>query len=818
MVNTVPGEDKKQVTLLEDTDDDAEFSNDEFEDGATGKSSHKFKPKGSEPFKARVISVITPDEFYAIHEKDAVKFAELEVVIQKYFETVRTHTPMLKQNHRALDYNSNCFVFSSTFKKWCRAQYLYPRLAPKSSQLLTPIQGALNLRADVRLLDYGYTERAMLLNVRDVGPLIELFDEKKWPLLRIQCSLYGVKSKTTGHSSWHENEIAEFKKLILNEEFVTSVLFRPSEYQYCVNLTFVTPGVSLNVTVAETLTYRDVAVLALPPEQRSQIMKPAQKYKAPVMPQRNEVVSVVCLHVESPDCFYMYTMANQNKIDSLQEELNKAYEVNCKISSFRLLCPRLAQACVAKYSEDETFYRSVIVEIPKDRRDVVKVRYVDFGNEEYVKVSAIFLIEDRFLLSEVLSIPCRLWGLKPANNNSCYSDEITKELEDLILTDSDEPKALQMEVIDVDASADVSGQVSLKAQVTLKLWFEKEAGEREFLSISESLVKKKLAARSTDSASVGRSSHGLRVDSFRVLKELTARHRAAKAGASERLIEVTVTRVFSPGQFWVRILESGLDDYFREMSMRLGMHMEYLDERLRLAPVIDVNFALNESVAIFDDTNKSADRIWRRGEVTEIRDSESGDKQYLVLSVDTGHLQLLAPDRIRKLPEEYARAYPYSLECSVSELKPIGCSDAEWTMTAKEYLTELVTDKRSKLYILLKDPEKLADQTRNNIFQVDLVIMDEDDNGPFDQTTYTYVTVSEKLIQKGLAIPDSPVARERLDLLNKELNLNKSNGGDEDDVDEALQNREFGKALYHAKITNDSSIDGAVKSLSLQQM
>lgn len=71
--------------------------------------------------------------------------------------------------------------------------------------------------------------------------------------------------------------------------------------------------------------------------------------------------------------------------------------------------PTIGMACVARYSEDRSFYRAVIVNI---QPDVCRVTYVDYGNSEDVAYNDIYEIPDKFLEHKTFAIQFGLFGVE----------------------------------------------------------------------------------------------------------------------------------------------------------------------------------------------------------------------------------------------------------------------------------------------------------------------------------------------------------------------------------------------------------------------
>ncbi|XP_074643884.1 protein tudor-like [Tubulanus polymorphus] len=83
-------------------------------------------------------------------------------------------------------------------------------------------------------------------------------------------------------------------------------------------------------------------------------------------------------HVESPREFYIQLESESDQLDKITDELADKYSSLDELA-YRLYSPVINQVCAAKFSEDDCWYRSEIIEMAGD---TATVRFVDYGNSE----------------------------------------------------------------------------------------------------------------------------------------------------------------------------------------------------------------------------------------------------------------------------------------------------------------------------------------------------------------------------------------------------------------------------------------------------
>jgi tudor domain-containing protein 1/4/6/7 len=141
--------------------------------------------------------------------------------------------------------------------------------------------------------------------------------------------------------------------------------------------------------------------------------------------------------IYSPYCFYTQLCKDKDRFFDFEETLQAFYEDSSNRSELCLKKPRMGQMCVAKYSEDDAWYRAVIKEIDYES-NTVKVFFIDYGNDDLVKINEnqLMFVHENFIKYPRMGILCCLDKIQPLNedsNNSMKLKEIVDYMYDTML-------------------------------------------------------------------------------------------------------------------------------------------------------------------------------------------------------------------------------------------------------------------------------------------------------------------------------------------------------------------------------------------------
>ena len=139
----------------------------------------------------------------------------------------------------------------------------------------------------------------------------------------------------------------------------------------------------------------------------------------------------LCLsHIESLDCFYCQPIQYRDSFRQMDDELQQFYS-SSQHDSFKLVNMNVGQFCCAKFSEDKRWYRGIIKQVPGGNR--YEVQAVDYGHREVLPVSEIKELVTKFHHLPVIGLHCGLHGIKPADQEAAFDEEIVKKFEDMII-------------------------------------------------------------------------------------------------------------------------------------------------------------------------------------------------------------------------------------------------------------------------------------------------------------------------------------------------------------------------------------------------
>ncbi|KFQ24658.1 Tudor domain-containing protein 6, partial [Mesitornis unicolor] len=125
-------------------------------------------------------------------------------------------------------------------------------------------------------------------------------------------------------------------------------------------------------------------------------------------------VNVVVSCIENPGCFWCQLSRNCHDLKVLMAEIQEY----CKNSSPPPAWPNAV--CLAQYSEDEKWYRALIVsEAPSAGK--VEVLFVDYGNRELVSLTNLRSTNECFLRLETQAFKCSLYNFIQPNGQDPFA-------------------------------------------------------------------------------------------------------------------------------------------------------------------------------------------------------------------------------------------------------------------------------------------------------------------------------------------------------------------------------------------------------------
>uniref|UniRef100_A0A673TBV7 Tudor domain-containing protein 1 n=1 Tax=Suricata suricatta TaxID=37032 RepID=A0A673TBV7_SURSU len=158
-----------------------------------------------------------------------------------------------------------------------------------------------------------------------------------------------------------------------------------------------------------------------------QAVPSAERWRTRELPV-NKTVQASILEIVSPHLFYALpneTPEDQERLDMLTAELVEYCNTQKSQFSHR---PKVGDACCARYTNDDLWYRAIV--LGTSHADV-KVLYVDYGNIETLPSSRVQPISTRHLELPFQIIKCSLEGLMELNGS--YSQLVIELLKNIML-------------------------------------------------------------------------------------------------------------------------------------------------------------------------------------------------------------------------------------------------------------------------------------------------------------------------------------------------------------------------------------------------
>uniref|UniRef100_A0A8C6EHH9 Tudor domain-containing protein 1 n=1 Tax=Microcebus murinus TaxID=30608 RepID=A0A8C6EHH9_MICMU len=348
-----------------------------------------------------VCMIYSPGEFYChVLKDDALKkLNDLNKSLAEYCQQ------KLSNGFKA-EIGQPCCAFFAGDGNWYRA--LVKEILP-------------NGHVKVHFVDYG--------NVEEVTTdQLQMISSKflKLPFQGIQCWLVDVQLR---NKHWTKEATARFQMCVAGIKLQARVV-EVTENGVGIELTDLStsyPRIISDVLIDENLVLKvhsphkdlpnnkpvnkhdlqiDVQVL--------QAIPSAEQWKTIELPV-NKTVQANILEIISPNLFYALPNElpeNQEKLCILTAELLEYCNAQKSQPSYR---PRIGDACCAKYTSDDFWYRAIVLETSDTD---VKVLYADYGNIETLPLSRVQPITSSHLELPFQVIKCSLEGLMELNGSS----------------------------------------------------------------------------------------------------------------------------------------------------------------------------------------------------------------------------------------------------------------------------------------------------------------------------------------------------------------------------------------------------------------
>ncbi|CAH2245787.1 Hypothetical predicted protein [Pelobates cultripes] len=153
------------------------------------------------------------------------------------------------------------------------------------------------------------------------------------------------------------------------------------------------------------------------------------------LPQIGETVQVYASTVDSPEHFWCQLTTSD--IDGLAAKIQEAGEGSVKDENFNSSL-EIGSPCNVMSSDDSNWYRAIVANIDKD---LVTIRFVDYGNEETVGFEQIRELPSLLGVVPVLAFPCALAGFNfsegswTSEANTIFYEKVTEDHLEISIVD-----------------------------------------------------------------------------------------------------------------------------------------------------------------------------------------------------------------------------------------------------------------------------------------------------------------------------------------------------------------------------------------------
>lgn len=466
-------------------------------------------------------------------------------------------------------------------------------------------------KVSVYFVDYGNTETVDKSAVKAANA-----NYMSLEVQGVKCSLSGVVSE-----DWSSEAIEKFEELVMDKELLADVVY----FSGGVCLVKLTEN---GEDVAQQLSSSGLCKLS-----STTVTKPSEN-PYPQMPQEvGKDITAYVSWIENPHSFWIQPEEKAETLENLVGELQEHYAAGGN----RMDNVKSGDTVVAKFSEDEAWYRAYVENIQDSN---TTVRFVDYGNTDKVSKSELFKVAENFLQVPAQALRCNLSGVKPLQSG--WSADTKDIMQSLV------PEAVKVKF--ESKNPDGTWVVSLSA------------GD---VDVAEELIQAAVARREVSSTSTA--------------SEVTSQFPQQTPLQEGSTHQVFVSHVNSPASFYCQLVQN---------SEKLDTLLGEIEEQ---AEMFDpVNF-LSEGMACM--AKYSADEAWYRSVIARMSGNTAD-----VLFVDYGNSESTSKDDICNIPPGLFKLEAQAIHCRLNN--PDGVGDGfEDQVADKEMTIKVVSPSPSCLTV-----------------------------------------------------------------------------------------------------------------------
>lgn len=264
---------------------------------------------------------------------------------------------------------------------------------------------------EVLFIDYGNTSTlkpSLIKNLPKVYASI--------PSQAILCGLYHV---VPPHKQWTDSAMQMFCKITIDTPMKMHVLDVASNGKFLVDLSYDSSNSSSLVSLRDAMIFCGEANF-IDGEEPTWIDSSQRTYVEPAGLLKGIKYTVELSHVNSPSDVFVQLVSH----DQLGTIMPEIQTYCCDKGNGSILNPSVGMPCLALFS-DSKWYRAVIIKVLKPKR--LRVRYVDYGNEDTVFWDHVKHIPERFMQLPIQAIRCSFADVAPVDGKLDYSKELLKQ-------------------------------------------------------------------------------------------------------------------------------------------------------------------------------------------------------------------------------------------------------------------------------------------------------------------------------------------------------------------------------------------------------
>ena len=619
----------------------------------------EIKPTEVEPgYKDITIeTIVTPGEFYS-------RLNENEEILKVFMDHINNEYGSLAPDALLLTTPAEGMICAAKFSgDWYRAK------------ILSVTRQAIH----VQYIDYGHSQTVLREEVKQLIP-----SHAKLPAQAVRCSLAGVAPAS---GTWSEESSQIFEEIVGDMSSVGAFTECGRDGTYLIEVIQTIPGGQ--ILVHEELLKRGVAISLEPKISNayqvllrgsrlirsvsnsstssagSQSPQVCLKYSKPPV-HAGQTVDVNVVHVETPNEFWVQLTEKCAELESLMGSLQDYYSV-LRPDQCRLPSVKQDMACIARFSEDEMWYRAEVVQV---QRGEVMVRYVDYGNYEKRSTADIWEMKQEFMVLPAQAIQCSLHGVVAPPTGWAATTKDT--VEDLVLD-----KNLLAEVVSLSPSQGLAVRLT-------------ELGERGQKDIADVLVGMRLAMQNTQPTppkqfgrNTQRAMNSHAPSPPRATVHPTQAPPAVKKDMPPQdiavgdIMKVNMVWANSPTSFYCQRVESqGVLN-----QMMASINETYETMRMRDCELRDPQPG-QICVAMYD-----ADGNWYRSRVLRTRNREAE-----VLYVDYGNKDRLSFAKLKAIKPQFLDTPQLAIHCMLRDMEVY---DGKYSVAVEQYFQALMNENLS---------------------------------------------------------------------------------------------------------------------------